>query len=225
MVSTHNQSRTHTERTGVIFMQEIWKDIPNYEGYYQVSNLGRVKSTPHSKYKKSKILKNIPRNGYLSVILCDEKSKKNVFVHRLVAQCFVPNPENKPIVNHIDGNKSNPCAYNLEWCTYKENTQHAIMNGLMFNCKSHYQVIYQFDQNGIIVNAWDSVKSASENLNISQRGIYNCVLGYIKTYKGYIWSKHNDFSEAIEQYKKSEKSKNNRSYRLKNKNIKYSWDE
>lgn len=218
-ISTHlSIGNLKHERQGVIFMKEIWKDIPGYEGHYQVSNLGRVKSNTHSNHKKTKILKNIPRNGYLSVILCNEKSKKNVFVHRLVAQCFVPNPENKPIVNHIDGNKSNSCADNLEWCTHKENTQHAIINGLMFNGKRYSKVIYQFDQNGIIVNTWDSVKSASENLDISQRGIYNCMLGYIKTYKGYIWSKHNDFSEAIHQYKRSEKSKSNKCYRLKTKN-------
>ena len=112
-------------------MQEIWKDIPNYEGLYQVSNLGRVKSTPICKHKKPRILKNIPRNGYFSVILCDGKTQKNVFVHRLVAECFVPNPENKPIVNHIDGNKSNPHFSNLEWCTQKENVRHAWKTGLV----------------------------------------------------------------------------------------------
>lgn len=112
-------------------MQEIWKDIKEYEGLYQISNLGNVKSL-----KRNKLLKPIKdKDGYLCVTLykmCKLKEKK---VHRLVAQTFILNPENKPQVNHIDGNKQNNVVNNLEWCTRLENIEHAWKIGLM---KVHY---------------------------------------------------------------------------------------
>ena len=179
-------------------MQEIWKDIPNYEGLYQVSNLGRVKSTPICKHKKPRILKNIPRNGYISVILCDGKTKKNVFVHRLVAECFVPNPENKPIVNHIDGNKSNPCSDNLEWCTQSENIHHAIENGLFFGrgngscCK-----IFQFDISGNLIKEWVSAKEIESNTDYKLKTIYNSIYWKRKTAYGFVWTKNPSFPTNI----------------------------
>ena len=115
---------------------EIWKDIKGYEGLYQVSNLGRVKSIEKyflRKYKNtirpyskpSKILKPFPtRTGYLLVKLTKEKKEKSFQVHRLVAITFIPNPENKPQVNHINGVKTDNYITNLEWVTAKENTRH-----------------------------------------------------------------------------------------------------
>lgn len=110
-------------------MKEIWKDIKNYEGLYQVSNLGNVKSL----HRYEKLLKPYinEHNGYVYVILYKNKKNKCCRVHRLVAQTFISNYENKPYVNHIDGNKQNNCVSNLEWCTAKENTQHAFKNGLI----------------------------------------------------------------------------------------------
>ena len=115
-------------------MKEIWKDIKDYEGLYQVSNLGRVKSC--ERYRKTKnngkcivpekILKlNTGKDGYLRIDLCYNNKHKNCQVHRLVAQTFIPNPENKPQVNHIDCNRQNNNVSNLEWVTPQENTQHA----------------------------------------------------------------------------------------------------
>jgi hypothetical protein len=113
---------------------EIWKDIKGYEGLYQVSNNARVKSvarfngkmTVYEKIKKQ----STGSSGYLFVMLYKENIGKNNSVHRLVAEAFIPNPDNKPQVNHIDGNKKNNQICNLEWCTRKENTQHAIRTGL-----------------------------------------------------------------------------------------------
>lgn len=119
-------------------MQEIWKDIKGYEGLYQVSNLGRVKSLPRKIYNngiigknkfyisKEKILKErIDHKGYFRVALCKNNIQKDYSIHRLVLENFVENVDNKPCVNHIDGNKQNNNLENLEWCTYSENLNHA----------------------------------------------------------------------------------------------------
>ena len=117
-------------------MEEIWKDIEGYEGLYQVSNLGNVKSLRKRidkgkchRYFDEKILKPIETNrGYLRVKLCKNRKIKKTRVHRLVAEAFIKRPELE--VNHIDGNKKNNKAENLEWVTQKENKQHAWITGL-----------------------------------------------------------------------------------------------
>ena len=101
---------------------EIWEDIEGYEGIYQVSSLGKVKSLNFNHTKKEKILKPFfNRDGYLSVNLYKEGKRKQYLVHRLVAKVFIPNPENKLEVNHKDEDKTNNKVENLEWVTSKEN--------------------------------------------------------------------------------------------------------
>lgn len=110
---------------------EFWKWISGFEGLYQISNYARVKSFPRGNYKKVKILKPVlTPQGYLRVILRNGNKNKTIRIHRLVALAFIPNPENKPEVNHIDGNKFNNCVENLEWNTDTENKRHAIATGL-----------------------------------------------------------------------------------------------
>lgn len=118
---------------------EVWKDIQDYEGYYQVSNLGRVKSLDRYIYnyrggkalRKGIILKlGDNGKGYLILDLMKEGKRQSVKVHRLVAKAFIPNPNNKPQTNHIDGIKTNNYYMNLEWCTQSENTIHSYKNGL-----------------------------------------------------------------------------------------------
>lgn len=126
-------------------MQEIWKDIKGYEGLYQVSNLGRVKSlertvnvngknqyTTFNIHKKisGKIIKiKETKYGYNQVCLQRNNNKKYLYVHRLVAQAFLPNLKNKPHINHIDCDKNNNNVTNLEWVNPKENVVHSIING------------------------------------------------------------------------------------------------
>lgn len=112
-------------------MQEIWKDIKDYEGLYQVSNLGRVKSLSNSKRKKEKILQPVSiSDGYVQVGLYKCGKRAKFLIHRLVAQAFLDNPNNLSQVNHINGIKSDNETKNLEWCTGCENVVHSIKYGL-----------------------------------------------------------------------------------------------
>ena len=123
-------------------MEEIWKDIEGYEGLYQVSNYGRVKSLPkiHKTTKnynklgyitKEKILKQRKtQRGYFLVTLYKEQKSKSLYVHRLVVNMFISNKDNKPCINHKNGDKKDNKVTNLEWCTYSENMIHAYATSL-----------------------------------------------------------------------------------------------
>ena len=103
-------------------MKEEWRDIIGYEGLYQVSNLGRVKSFLYYNGTNERIIKPIQlKNGYYNISLSKNKINKKEYIHRLVAKAFIPNPNNYPIINHKDENPSNNCVNNLEWCTQKYN--------------------------------------------------------------------------------------------------------
>ena len=127
-------------------MNEIWKDVVGYEGLYQVSNLGNVKSLPRCiewkgsiRHQPERLLK--PANngkGYLRVCLCKNGKEKHCRVHRLVASAFIYNPNNLPEVNHIDENKTNNCVDNLEWCDHEYN----------INYGTHNQRIAEANKNG-----------------------------------------------------------------------------
>ena len=118
--------------------REIWKDIKEYEGLYQVSNLGRVRSVDRrlpfkdgKKFWKSSFISISPNNcGYMRVGLVKNKKQKKHFVHRLVAEVFIDNPCDLEQVNHLDGNKENNKVSNLEWCDKYHNIKHSIYTGL-----------------------------------------------------------------------------------------------
>ena len=106
---------------------EEWRDIPGYESFYQVSNLGNVRSI---RFNKVRNMKSWDSHGYRAVELCINNNRYTVRVHQLVALAFIPNPENKPEVNHKDRNRSNNNVENLEWVTQSENIAHAYRNGV-----------------------------------------------------------------------------------------------
>lgn len=184
--------------------EEIWRDIKGYEGLYQVSNLGRVRSLQfvNNRYKvrtpRLKVLKpSYDKYGYLMLGLCKDGKHKNVHPHRLVAEAFIPNPENKPQVNHIDGNKINNCVNNLEWCTHGENQKHAHRIGIKqatkywtgkFGKEHHNsKPILQYDLNGNFIKRWDSMSDIERELNIRHGRIWYCCTNRQKTSHGFIW--------------------------------------
>jgi hypothetical protein len=127
--------------------KEIWKDIKGYEGLYQVSNLGNIKSLSREiicgngrTLSKEKIFKFRNCDGYNRVHLMKYKKEKNLYVHRLVAEMFIPNPNNLPIINHIDENRSNNHVDNLEWCTQKENVNHGTAIERMSKTRTGHEV-------------------------------------------------------------------------------------
>ena len=123
---------------------EIWRDVEGYGGKYQVSNLARVRSLYRG---KTKLLKpDTIHTGYLRVTLCKDGKTKYPFVHRLVAQAFIPNPDNKPQVNHIDGDKTNNYVSNLEWVTAAENIHHGFFLGLHKSGCKHGRAKFTVEQ-------------------------------------------------------------------------------
>lgn len=128
---------------------EVWVDVIGFEGYYQVSNLARVKSLARYVNSKGSSVRLIKEKilttqhfdtGYCYVVLSKDGTSYNVLLHRLVAEAFIPNPENKPEVNHKDGDKDNNFDWNLEWATPSENIQHAYSLGLQVSSSKDHMI-------------------------------------------------------------------------------------
>lgn len=182
-------------------MEEIWKEVENTNGYYQVSNLGRVKSLERwikgkrtgAKLIKEKILKPVIDKGYAKICLrMDGNGKGATFVHRLVAIAFIPNPENKRTVNHKNGIRNDNRVENLEWATHSENCKHGFSvlgrnprRGLL---DKRSKPIYQYDDFGNLIKKWDCGMDAQRN-GYCRQAIYAVCNGKKKHHKGFVWSK------------------------------------
>lgn len=184
-------------------MNEIWKDIEGYEGMYQVSSLGRVRSLNFKKQNRTQVL-NLGRTkkGYIRVTL----RGKSHLVHRLVAKAFLPQKEGCNIVNHIDENKRNNSVDNLEWCDALYNYEYSKYSNRQFGLyhpyhpykegtkrirkpyKNNYKV-KQLDRERNLIRIFNSPVEASKELNLNRGSIYKCVNGQVKTVGGFIFEK------------------------------------
>lgn len=167
-----------------ILEEEIWKDVIGYEGRYEVSNLGRVRSLHKSFYGKI-LSPSFERFGYPKVVLMKDAKCKTHKVHRLVATAFIPNPSNKPVVNHIDHNPKNPKASNLEWCTDLENVRHARNVG---RPNGGYNV-GQYDLKGELIKVWPSASEAEREGMFRAKSIREVISGNRNKTGGFAWRK------------------------------------
>lgn len=176
-------------------MKEIWKDIPEYEGLYQASNLGKIKSlerfTNDGHHVMSKILKPSLAKGYLKVNLCKDNVAKTIYVHKLVAKTFLDNKENFPCINHKNENKQDNRLDNLEWCTYFYNTHYGTSinrnRKTQLNCKKTSKQVIKLSENDEIICRYLSINEAMRLTNVNAINICQCCKGKRKTAGGYIW--------------------------------------
>lgn len=153
---------------------EDWKDIKEYEGIYRVNTNGEVYSIKSNKILKPFYKSHIPNNQYFAVELHNGNKGKIVYIHRIVAETFIPNPDNLPCVNHKDGNKTNNCVNNLEWCTYSENSTHAVQMGLFQKRKLNkltYDDIVEIKKNLILGDIQYGITALSEKYGVSHWSI------------------------------------------------------
>lgn len=159
---------------------EVWREIQGYEGIYDISSEGHIRRRGHGSYRPIQPYKGT--KGYYCIRLISGRTKRYFAVHRLVAQAFIPNPEGKTQVNHIDGNKHNNTVSNLEWVTAKENAEHALSHGLRIN---RTMPVLCFD--GIETRRFPSIKEASRATNIHYYTISLCCQGVYKRAGGMEW--------------------------------------
>ena len=193
-------------------MTEIWRDIKGFEGIYQVSNIGRVKN---SKGRIRSLKTN--NKGYYIISLYKNNIEKTYLIHRLVAQAFLPNPNNLPEINHKDEIKSHNMIWvnedgsidynksNLEWCDRKSNCNYGLRNKIMGD--KHKKPILQITIDGCLVNKWDSAQDAANELSYDKSNIGRCCMGKQQTYKNYFWKYYNLDTYLIAKMNKNIKEK------------------
>lgn len=180
-------------------MEEIWRDIKGYEGLYQVSNLGNVRSLRYrNTYEVRELFLKPHGRGYLQVELHKNGDRKMFTVHRLVAMAFVDGYEENKVVNHIDENKQNNVSTNLEWVTASQNVLHSIShrrvvgpikrpNYPKFHARADKQPVVQMSLDGELINHWESTIKVKEKLGYSDWNIKQCCRGKRHTAYGYRW--------------------------------------
>lgn len=180
---------------------EEWRSVPGYEGLYEVSNYGRVLSVSHlvntrggTRSTKSIILRaKYNHFGYCTVVLCDNKKRKKIMLHRVVAMAFIPNPTSFPFINHKDENKSNNCVWNLEWCTAKYNTNYGscIERRRLAQMTKHTndKKVRQLDLDGNEIRVYHSMSEAAREMGVDKSRLSQCCLHkkYALTSCGYKW--------------------------------------
>ena len=181
---------------------ETWKDITGYEGLYQVSDFGDVRSLNYRHTGQVRVLKQrIYKGGYLQVHLCKDGKKKLHLVHRLVATAFIENPDNLPCINHKDEDKTNNIVSNLEYCDHAYNNRYGTRiqraAEARRNDPKRSKKVLQLTLDGKLVMEWSSTAECGRN-GFSRTAISECCNGKRKTHKGYRWVYAEDYyKEAV----------------------------
>ena len=195
------QKSTKEKYNPIIEKDSIFKPIKGFENMYEISNYGIIKSVDRNIICKDGQIKPIKSryirpadngSGYKFVYLWKDNKQHRYYVHRLVAETFIPNPENKPTVNHKDGNRYNNCVDNLEWATYSENIQHAFNTGLnkstlgWKNPKANrWRPVEKCNLNGEVICKFDTIQDAADDLQVPDKYIYKVCRGEISNTKGF----------------------------------------
>ena len=174
----------------ISYKDEVWKEIIGFEKY-KISNYGRVIGCNGGFLKFNKTY-----NGYTTLCVYNQGKKATLRIHRILAYSFIPNPENKPEVNHIDGDKSNNHISNLEWCTRSENTLHSIrilgnkpyiIPHKKYGESPRARKVIQYSKDNKFIREYGSISEAKLYTNISQSAISNCCIGITKSSGKCIW--------------------------------------
>ena len=175
-------------------INEVWKPIKNYEGFYEISNLGNVRSLSHMRKNKNGFYiqkgKNIKaginrKTGYLMVSLSKNGKTQTKYIHKLVAEAFIDNPNNFICVNHLDENKKNNNVDNLGWCNHKINNNYGTRNKRISQKLSRR--INQYDLKGNFIKTWNSSIEIEKSIGIDQSNICLCCKGKRNSVGGYLW--------------------------------------
>ena len=205
-------------------MKEIWKDIEGYEGLYQVSNFGKVRSLDRYNSRgcwiKGCIIEPTNCKGYLQIVLFLNGKKSYYYIHRIVAEAFLPNPDNKPEIDHINTDKTDNTVClnedgsvnyektNLRWVSHKENMNNPLtrkkqstrFKGKIGHNTPASKMIAQLDKNGKLLKVWLCAMDAVRKEGYTQEHISSCCKGTLKTHKGYKWQYIDDYlSDWLEQ--------------------------
>ena len=171
---------------------EIWKPVAGYEGLYECSNMGRVRTVGNNKTKKTKIRKQVVTNlGYKQVQLYKDGKQKLLYVHRIVAEAFLLNTNNKSCIDHINTDRTDNRVENLRWCTRKGNMNNPITRTKLSNSKLYHtynmKAIIQTSKDGTFIQEYKCTREAERATNIDHSSINKCCKGIYKTAGGFIW--------------------------------------
>jgi len=193
-IDHHYSKNRHHPEWSLTNLEETWRDIVGYEGYYKISSRGNIKRNSRTVIRENQgnffvkekdLLPTETPKGYLRIQLSKETKKQNHLIHRLVAEAFISNPENKPLVNHKNSNRKDNCLENLEWATESENLKHAYDEGQRISNAKYVVICEELDLLTIGTPKMEESLKAKGYANASSASIFNCINGSSETHLGF----------------------------------------